>query len=131
MRSADAVGPEWYAALIALLAGLTYDRASTLAASELLGAARPDLLTRAGTVGVHDPAIARVACQLFEVALQGCAALGAEFLEPHDLEIAREFFDRYTRRGRSPADDVLERLPGYQTATAQTGALRCAVNAGS
>jgi hypothetical protein len=39
------------------------------------------------------------------MALDGCTALGDEFVEPADLERAAEYFDRYTRRGLSPADD--------------------------
>jgi hypothetical protein len=31
--------------------------------------------------------------------------LGVGFLDPEDVEQAVAFFDRYTRRGRSPADD--------------------------
>jgi hypothetical protein len=55
---------------------------------------------------VHDPAIARVARDLADIALAGCAALPG-WLSPADLETAREFFDRYTRRGRSLADETL------------------------
>ncbi|HEU5303728.1 MAG TPA: hypothetical protein VFU40_03705, partial [Gemmatimonadales bacterium] len=64
------------------------------------------LLERAGRVGLHDPAIARTAGDLFELALSGCAGLGPHYFHPSDLEQARAFFERYTRRGRSPADDA-------------------------
>jgi glutamate--cysteine ligase len=106
LRSADAVPPQWYAAPIALAVGITYDPRSLRAAADLLG--RPSLgdLERAGRLGLRDPAIARRAADLAQLALEGCEALGPAYFHPADLEQARGFFDRYTRRGRSPADDV-------------------------
>jgi glutamate--cysteine ligase len=106
LRSADAVAPRWYAAPVALAAGITYDRDALRAALDLLG--RPELgtLERAGRLGLSDPAIARVAVDLADIALGGCERLGPAYFHPADLEAARTFFDRYTRSGRSPADDV-------------------------
>jgi glutamate--cysteine ligase len=106
LRSADAVPPRWYAAPVLLAVGLTYDPGALRAAADLLG--RPDagLLHRAGRLGLGDPAIARTAADLAEIALTGCRGLGPGYVHPSDLEQARSFFDRYTRRGRSPADDV-------------------------
>jgi glutamate--cysteine ligase len=107
LRSADAIAPEWYAAPVALTAGILYDSGALRAAVDLLGAPDLGLLDRAGRVGLHDPAIARTAADLFELALSGCAGLGPRYFHPSDLEQARAFFDRYTRRARSPADDVV------------------------
>lgn len=105
LRSADAVAPRWYAAPLALAAGITYDPGSLRSAADLLGRPELGLLERAGRLGLHDPAIARTARDLAEIALRGCEGLGPGYFHPADLEEAREFFDRYTRRGRSPADD--------------------------
>lgn len=106
LRSCDAVAPEWYAAPVALAVGLAYDPRALRAAADLLG--RPDeiLLHRAGRLGLGDPAIRRTAVDLVDLALAGCQALGPACFHPSDLEQARAFFDRYTRRGRSPADDL-------------------------
>jgi glutamate--cysteine ligase len=106
VRSADAVDPAWYAAPIAFLAGLAYDPHASRAALDLVPAPDPALLERAGRDGLHDPAIARTAAELFELALAGCRALGSGYVHPSHLEEARGYFDRYTRRGLSPADDV-------------------------
>ena len=108
LRSADAVPPRWYAAPVALAVGITYDPGALRAAADLLG--RPDLglLERAGRVGLHDPAIARTAADLADIALGGCEGLGPGYFHPSDLEQARTFFDRYTRRARSPADEERE-----------------------
>jgi glutamate--cysteine ligase len=105
LRSADAVAPEWYAAPLALAAGLTYDSRAVRAAADLLGAPDLAVLDRAGREGLRDPALARVAADLVEIALEGCRGLGPGYFHPADLEQARAFFDRYTRRGRCPADD--------------------------
>jgi len=107
LRSCDAVAPRWYAAPIALAVGITYDPWALRAAADLLG--RPDLglLDRAGRLGLGDPAIGRTAVDLVEIAMAGCRALGPAYFHPADLEQARAFFDRYTRRGRSPSDDLV------------------------
>jgi glutamate--cysteine ligase len=107
VRAADAVDPAWYAAPLVFLAGLAYEPHAARTALELVPAPDARLLERAGREGLRDPAIARTAAQLFEVALAGCRALGAAFVHPSHLEEARVFFDRYTRRGRAPADDLI------------------------
>jgi glutamate--cysteine ligase len=108
LRSADAIAPHWYAAPLALSVGILYHAGALRATDDLLGTPDLGLLERAGRRGLHDPTIARTAVALFEVALQGCRCLGPRYFHPSDLEQATAYFDRYTRRGRSPADDVLE-----------------------
>ena len=107
IRSADAIAPDWYAAPLALAAGVLYDSRALRAAVDLLPPPDLALLERAGRLGVHDPHIATTSADLFELALSGCAGLGPAYFHPSDLEVARAYFDRYTRRGRAPADDVL------------------------
>jgi glutamate--cysteine ligase len=107
VRSADAVAPEHAAAPLALLAGVVYDARAAAAAATLLGAPDRALLRRAGVEGLRDPAIAAAARALVDLALEGCEALGEEYFAPADLAEARDFFDRYTRRGLSPADNAV------------------------
>ncbi len=99
------MAPEWYAAPLALAAGITYDSGAVRAAADLLGMPDLGVLERAGRVGLRDPEVARVAGDLVQIALEGCRGLGPGYFHPADLEQARSFFDRYTRRGRCPADD--------------------------
>jgi glutamate--cysteine ligase len=106
LRSCDAVAPQWYAAPLALAVGITYDPWALRAAGDLLGRPDVDLLRRAGRLGLGDDGIRRVAADLVEIALAGCGHLGPRYFHPTDLEQARLFFDQYTRRGRSPADDL-------------------------
>ena len=106
LRSPDAVAPEWYAAPLALAAGVTYHRGALRDAADLLGVPDPALLERAGRIGLRDPVLARMASDLASIALEGCSALGPAWFHPADLEQARAFFDSYTRRGRCPADEL-------------------------
>ncbi len=106
VRSADAVDPAWYAAPLALLAGLVYEPRALRAALDILPAPDLGLLARAGRLGLHDPGIARTAADLFDIALAGCARLGSRFLHPAHLDEARAYYEHYTRLGRSPADDA-------------------------
>ena len=105
LRSCDAVPPQWYAAPVVLAVGIAYDPWALRAAAELLGHPDMDLLHRAGRRGLGDADIRRIAVDLVDIALAGCGHLGPGYFHPSDLEQARLFFDQYTRRGRSPADD--------------------------
>jgi glutamate--cysteine ligase len=108
LRSADSIDPQWYAAPLALTCGILYDSRTLRAADDLLGPPDVELLDRAGRIGLHDPAMARTANDLFDLALAGCRGLGSGYFHPSDLEQAIAFFDRYTRQGRAPADEVVE-----------------------
>lgn len=108
LRSADAIAPDWYAAPLALTAGILYEPGALRAAADLLPSPEPELLERAGRLGLHDVAIAQTATDLFELALSGCIGLGSRYFHPADLEQARAYFDRYTRRSRAPADDIVQ-----------------------
>jgi glutamate--cysteine ligase len=105
LRSCDAVSPQWYAAPVALAVGITYDPWALRAAADLLGRPDMELLRRAGRLGLGDAAIQRTATDLVDIALAGCGHLGPGYFHPSDLEQARLFFEQYTRRGHSPADD--------------------------
>jgi glutamate--cysteine ligase len=106
LRSADAIPPQWYPAPLALGVGIAYDPGALRAAADLLGLPDTGLLERAGRLGLRDPGIARVARDLVGIALRGCDGLGPGYFHPSDLDQARAFFDQYTLRGRSLADDA-------------------------
>ena len=104
VRSCDAIDPAHYAAPIVLLTGIVYDAHASSEAS-LLAAESRALLRTAGESGLRDPGLARTARDLFELALAGARRLGPHYVDPHDLEIARQFYQDYTAVERSPADD--------------------------
>ena len=105
LRSADAVEPEWYAAPLVFVAGLVYDRPTLETVADRLGTPDAELLVRSGQAGLRDQSVARVASELCDLALAGCTSLGAAFADDATIGAAADYFDRYTRRGRSPADD--------------------------
>jgi len=105
VRSADAIEPELLAAPICFVAGLAYDDASTRGAMELLGEVTPPSFDLAGLDGLHNREIQSVAAQLTDIAISGCESLGESYISPSDIEVAADFFERYTHRGRSPGDD--------------------------
>ena len=107
VRSADVVPPAWFAAPLIFVAGLVYHHPSLDAAADLLGPPSRELLACCGRVGLRHPTLGRVAPLLCDLALDGCAALGERFVSGADLASAAEYFDRYTRRGRSLAHDDL------------------------
>lgn len=122
LRSTDAIAPEWYAAPLALAVGITEHPAALRGAADLLGEPDSGLLERAGRHGLRDAALARTAADLAVLALEGCARLGPGYFHPADLEQARTFFDRFTFRGRSPADDLrASRVPPCRRTNARTG----------
>jgi glutamate--cysteine ligase len=104
VRCIDAVAASWYAAPVTLLAGLLYHRPSLVSADDLLGSPNPELLERAATRGVRDPALARIAAELCRFGLRGARALGDQYLRGEEVEAAEEFFRCFTWQGRSPSD---------------------------
>jgi glutamate--cysteine ligase len=105
LRAADAIPPQHLAAPVAFVTGLTYDQAANSRASRLLRVADSILLETAGRVGLSDPAIREKSIELVDIALAGCDSLGTSYLSRAHAESAGDFFDRYTRQGRSPGDD--------------------------
>jgi glutamate--cysteine ligase len=105
LRSADAIPPEHLAAPIALIAGLVYDKPTSIAAARILDLPEIGLLETAGRAGLDDSTIRERSVQLVDLALAACGSLGFAYLSKADLASAADFFDRYTRQGRSPGDD--------------------------
>lgn len=105
VRSPDMVELPWIAAPIAMVAGVCYHEKTARAATELLSHFDSDTLVRAGRHGLGDEGIAAVAREFVELASKGAEALGGDYLSHDDLDILKEFVDRYPANGRSPADD--------------------------
>lgn len=103
VRSIDALRPEWYAAPVLMVAGITFDKAALLQADELLGTPDPRLLERAARDGLHDAALSGVARDLVRIAMDGCRRMGSRCGD-RDVGEALEFFQDFTLRGRSPSD---------------------------
>lgn len=105
IRSPDMVDPRMIAAPIAFIAGLVYDARAAEDAADVLAASDEPLLVRAGVNGLRDTAVASVSRELAALAVAGCRSLGESYVSRDDIDTLVEFVDRYTRNGRSPADD--------------------------
>ena len=104
IRSMDAIDPSHIVAAIAFVTGIVY-AAHPATVIEVLGMPDELLLPRAGVRGLDDPAIREKAVHLFRLALEGCYALGEDYISKSDVTKAEEFFSLYTIHGRCPADD--------------------------
>ena len=107
VRSVDAVPLEWLPALFGMIGGIAYDARSARAALDLLPEPDPATLVAAGRIGLDEPCIARDARDLFDIALEGCARLGDDFLATEHLEQMRAIVRERTSRGISPASATL------------------------
>jgi glutamate--cysteine ligase len=104
LRSMDAIGVEHHAAAVVFATGLLADDRAAAEAGEV--AREPDTarLRAAGRVGLGDSVLAAQARTLADVALAGCARLGAQVVDPSVLEHARDSFDALLSRApREPA----------------------------
>jgi Gamma-glutamylcysteine synthetase len=105
VRSPDAIASRWLAAPIAIVAGLCYYENASNTALEILTDCDDIALVRAGELGVRDPALAALAKNICELAVQGCESLGRDYLSADDLDTVSDFVERYPANGRCPADD--------------------------
>ncbi len=103
IRSCDVVPMEHTSVPLIFVAGLVYHAPAARAAMDLIGAPDPDRLVSAGHRALDDPAIARTAVQLADLALAGARALGPNFIRPHEIERASNFFATYTSARRTLA----------------------------
>ncbi|MFP5308496.1 MAG: glutamate-cysteine ligase family protein [Actinomycetes bacterium] len=111
IRALDAVPAPWRPVPVTLLAGVLYDDVARDRVRELLephAPALPSLLARAATAGLHDPALCALAVEAWSFALDGARRLPE--VTPDMVDVAEAFVDRFTLRGRAPADELAERL---------------------
>ena len=105
VRSVDAIDPEWMVAPISFVCGLIYSDAVAARTKALVAEPTDDLLVEAGKNALRNPELARTAAALAELALEGLDNLGTDFLSETHLQRVEQFFETYTFRNRSPADD--------------------------
>lgn len=111
VRGVDQLPRRWRSAPAVLMTGLLYDDQATQAALALLRPHRRDLprmLDRAARRGLTDPLVGPLAQQVWEIALEGAARLGSEWVGERWLGVAEHFLDRFTRRRRHPGDEQRE-----------------------
>lgn len=108
IRPVDALPRGWRTAAVTLVTGLFYDDVALRAARRQLAPARPELpelLEVAAVTGLADDRIATAASGVLEVALEGARRLGLE-----GVGAADRYLERFTRRRRTPGDEIEEAL---------------------
>lgn len=122
LRSIDAVPPPWRAVPVALVAGALEDDRARGRLLELLARHRtslPAMWRQAAVAGVGDPAACALAVEAWSYAYEGATRLPATYLPSGALREVEEYLERFTLRGRCPADELRERLAaGPETALA-------------
>jgi glutamate--cysteine ligase len=104
VRCFDALPSPWLAAPLVAVTALAFDDRTAEGAESLLGTPDSATLRAAGEHGLADERLADAAQRLVPLVLEGAERLDG-YWERGDLERAAAFFERYTLRGRSPADD--------------------------
>lgn len=104
LRMIDAQPGDGWVVPLALATALFDDpEAAAQARAALRSLPTVDVWERAARHGLADPSLARAARECFDAAIPALARLGAGSL----TDVVGEFAERYARRGRCPADDVL------------------------
>lgn len=113
VRSLDALPARWRGVAAVLYVGALYDPDARDRILEVLhGRSAPlsEQLRQAATTGVADPAWCATAVEVWSYALEGAGRQAPEVIRPADLTRAERFLDRFTLRGRAPADELAETL---------------------
>ena len=113
LRAVDSLPRRWWMVPAVLGAGILYDPEARGQAIELLSplAGRLDRMWRLSMAeGMSAPELADAALGLSEIALE--AAERDDRFGAEEVLVAEEFFDRFTRRRRSPADELRPLLRG-------------------
>jgi glutamate--cysteine ligase len=104
LRMIDALPTPWWRVAAAVAAVLVHDAPTRSVADSLGGTA--DLWVDASRHGLAHPVLAAAARACFTDALARMASAG---VDAETIDASGEFIDRYVARGRTPADDQLDR----------------------
>lgn len=113
LRAVDSLPKKWWMVPAVLAAAILYDPDTRGRAIELLTplAGRLDQMWQlSATMGMRAPELADAAIGLSEIALD--AAERSDRFGAEEMIVAEEFFERFTRRRRSPADELGPLLHG-------------------
>lgn len=111
LRTLDALPLEWTVVPVALVSALLRDAAALEDASFLLGDPDPHELARASAFGLADPFVRARAMALMRVMRAAVDQLDDAVLASADRDTVDRFIERFTERGRAPADDAVAASP--------------------
>ncbi len=107
IRSVDALPHRWRSVPVVLYSGALFDAVARSRILEVLAphrAALPTLLHRAATTGLANPSLCALAVEVWSFALAGARRLPG--VAADHLAVTEAFIDRFTVRGRCPADEL-------------------------
>ncbi len=110
LRSVDCQSRSWQDVPTAFYTGLLYDETSLQQAFELLLplASKLEEMWARCTIGLQDTFMAQYAPKIFQIAMEGFERLSPCFRESCSGKRFHAYYENFTARRRSPADDVLE-----------------------
>jgi glutamate--cysteine ligase len=114
LRAGEAVPDGLRAAQVVLVTSLLYDDRARRSAIDHLERHRhrlPELWRRAARLGVGDSELQEMAVSVWEEAVRGAERMGDD-VGPEALAATTDFLDRFTFRGRTPADELRDLLDG-------------------
>jgi len=112
VRSVDALPLQLLALPVALLVGLLFDDQVRARAHEVLPPPDPDLLERAGRIGLADAEVADVVRSVFDLGIQGLKSLSAEVVGPDIVARIERFRSSFTDQALDPGHRRGDRLVG-------------------
>lgn len=121
LRSVDAQHRYWQAAPGVYYTALIYDDRSLDDALDLLLPEFPRLkdLWAKAPKGLEDKDVARLSKRLVEIAMEGFERMPSCYKGEDGKEILTKFYERYTSKGLTPADDMLKAFKARGQFTAQ------------
>lgn len=111
LRAADGLPSRFRAAPVVFSCGLLYDDQARTDALGLLDSRRAELDTdwqTAAREGVGNAGLRERAESLWQIALRGAEALPSGFFREADLQVARDYVERFIAKGRMPGDELRE-----------------------
>jgi glutamate--cysteine ligase len=112
VRSVDALPLHLVALPVALLAGLLFDDGIRARAHAILPPPDPDLLERAGRLGLTDPEVAERVRIVFDLGIEGLESLSPEVVGPDLVARVERFRSSFTDEALDPGHRRGDRLVG-------------------
>ena len=112
VRATDALPRNWQIVPATFLSGIIYSSKSLEATWEILAPKihKLDLLCQQASDGLKEDEIFRMAGEIFQVAGDGLQSLPETFRSDSQIGLLESFFEHFTAKRRTPADDLLEKL---------------------
>jgi glutamate--cysteine ligase len=114
LRSIDSPPAESRSVPVAVATALLVDddaRQRGIASLEPYAHGLDDLAVTCATFGPAHPLVGKLSCELLGLALESFERLPRDFISSAVVSDVQRFVDRYTARGRCPADDPIDQVP--------------------